>query len=475
MRNGGSGLPSEYELMEESRMHLRIVDKRAIWFFIAFFCFMGYSIEAHAAVSEAKGPYSAIRPLVQIYTDNAEAADGINPQAKPAKGTLQTNNIEIYYQWQPQNTLSVSKVQFYSSAPGKAYVRLFAAEAGKPGKLLAEARFKSASLGWQGSAFPQAVQVAAGQIYYVSYAHEKDIKDYVTQDSSSQAVPFYWNDYNFDEEVEVVAEMPEVPPVLTRVKSYEAQIKLEWNAPVNQEEWNGYEVYRNGVAIGVTKHTYYIDEWTTKPEVGVFTYSIRAVKSAKLKSAFSNALSVSFQAEASEDLVPKKPGESGGDPVEPVKTVQPEQPTPQDNGGNQSAGTVAPNGTAPTPTPESKPAVLQDTGGAVPGGNDAAPATPVPTSMPPDQELEKPADSITLPPANNNQAANSRSDSRSSHSSEQMPWAAINPTGNSGPAPPSQRMPSMSSKRRVLAKSTAPFKLFKSAVAMLPSRQEVEK
>jgi|GEM_PF-3340238 len=323
-------------------------------------------IAAAGPAGPVKGPYSGVSPLVRIYaagalSDQVAPADGLNAWAAPASGALQTSGIEVHYQWRPSAALLVSQVQFYSSAPGRAIVRLYEADAatGRPGRLLAQSGFDSRTEGWQGGMFAAAVAVEAGRTYFVSYAHEKDITSYLTLDRQRDQVSFYWNDLAFGAAPEPSGTV--VAPVLTRLKAYGTQLKLEWGVAASgsaAEETARYEVFRNSVLLGATSMGYYIDEPGPSAQAAVYTYTVRAVRAGQ-RSAFSNALTAALPAAA-----PQAAAQPNGTPAsvpEAAGAQAPQSPADPPPGAPQNAPAPAAATPAAAASPPGAPLIERAT------------------------------------------------------------------------------------------------------------------
>ncbi len=279
-------------------------------FSLAMFCIvivLLWNIPTGETANEPQGPYTDLAPMIQIFTEeSAEAQIGINNNAAPLKGSLQTSEIEAHYLWSAKENLEISKVQFYSSAPGKAVIRIYSVDdAGKPDAILAEAIFHSNQNGWQGVAFEEKLTVNSGSSYFISYGHERDITNYLADEVSGEHLPFYWNDFFFDK---VKDEKSPTVPELQRGKAFGNQVKIEWEPATDNYAIKGYVIFRDGVEVGFTDKHYFIDnidissfkelEETEEPINPIFNYSIQAVDFVNNRSPLSNDLEVKIQIES---------------------------------------------------------------------------------------------------------------------------------------------------------------------------------
>lgn len=212
-----------------------------------------------ASAAFEKGQEEGISPLIRIFSEDRSAlASNINAFKKPSEQGVQIGNSESYYLWQPKMSMSVAKIQFYSSAPGKAFIRLYKSIDDRPGPLLAEVPFQSIKDGWQGISFRQPSFVSAGSSYFISYAHENDIKNCFTADEGRYAVDYYKTTLDFKAIPDDVFAV-EVPS-LKSVKQDQNSVIIQWNKVTYDYDEYEYIVYRDGEPIASSRKDYFIDE-----------------------------------------------------------------------------------------------------------------------------------------------------------------------------------------------------------------------
>ncbi|MCD1261049.1 DUF4082 domain-containing protein [Paenibacillus athensensis] len=363
-------------------------------------------IAASGPAGPLKGPYGGVSPMMRVYAagavpDEAAPLEGLNEAATPAPGALQKSGIEVRYQWRPSASMLVSQVQFYSSAPGRAIVRLYLTDpaTGRPGQILAQSGFDSQAEGWQGGVFGQAAAVEAGGTYWISYAHEKEITNYLTLDRRRDKVSFYWNELAFGE----LAERGDAPaaPELIGLQANGAQVKLEWSASADKAGDSAaiggandsvaagaihYEVFRNGVLLGTTSMLYAIDDLGPSAQAAVYTYTVRAVRAGQ-RSAFSNALTAALPAAA-----PQAAAQPLGTPASVPEEAGAQAPqSPQEPGD--------PAASAPPSEAAAPPAAAQSAGAPADAPDDGGAAAPSAADPPPGAPQNAPVTEAATPQA----------------------------------------------------------------------------
>jgi hypothetical protein len=89
------------------------------------------------------GPFIWEGPMIRFYSKGAYV-EGINDMLTPEPGWSQIEDVELAYMWTPDKEFDLDGIQFYSSDPGDAYIRLRGmTPGGSPGEILREGRVEA--------------------------------------------------------------------------------------------------------------------------------------------------------------------------------------------------------------------------------------------------------------------------------------------------------------------------------------------
>lgn len=228
------------------------------------------------AVEADKGRIEGMSPLIRVFSeDRTKISSHTNAYKSPSKGSVQVGNTAFYYVWEPQKNMQVAKIQFYSTKPGKAFIRLFSSQNGRPGTLLAESPFRSKKDGWQGISFQQSIEVQSGESYFISYAHEQDVYNCFSEDEGRKAVTFFWS----REDVKSIPDevfAVEVP-VVKSIAEENRQIVLQWDKVTYDFGEYLYYVYRDGEFLEESRNTIFVDDsFIAEDSEKILTYTVKA-------------------------------------------------------------------------------------------------------------------------------------------------------------------------------------------------------
>ncbi|MFN7249985.1 MAG: hypothetical protein ACK4M9_04250 [Anaerobacillus sp.] len=242
--------------------------------FVLGIFFIGSKVEAVFKIDNVS--QHKVAPMIRIFTDETELPKtGVNRDAKPQSGVVQIGEIEGIYRWVPNEDLEVTKIQFFSSAPGKAVIKIYSDNGfGDPGDVLGEALFYSNQEGWQGVNLTDFVKVNKDIPYFIGYAHEKEITNFLA-DNSNELTDFYWNKCEFDKVVDYL--IPSIP-IINEVDVSLDYITFMWDPSFDNFGIKGYLVYRNGIELGFTNELFFLDFFVNDEENEIeFSYTVQAI------------------------------------------------------------------------------------------------------------------------------------------------------------------------------------------------------